>query len=326
MTAPDEPRSAQPDVPPGLLLVNKPSGVTSHDVVGRVRAILGTRRVGHAGTLDPMATGLLVVAVGRATKLLGHLALAHKSYSATIRLGAATTTDDAEGEIIARTDASGIGYDAVRAVMAAFTGSIDQVPSSVSAVKVDGRRAYARVRAGEEVRLAPRRVQVSRFEATAPARVPDGASGGALDVDVIVECSTGTYVRALAGDLGAALGVGGHLTALRRRVVGPFDVADAVDIYPDGVPVRGEGRRPLPEGLAAVVRQAMLPVSVAARRAFPAREVDAAQAADLRHGRPLPAAGVDGTYAVFDADGELLALVTETGTSARPVFVWQAAG
>ena len=326
MTASDETRPPPAETPPGLLLVDKPSGVTSHDVVGRVRAILGTRRVGHAGTLDPMATGLLVVAVGRATKLLGHLALARKSYSATIRLGVSTTTDDAEGEVTARSDASGIGYDAVRAAMAAFTGSIDQVPSSVSAVKVDGRRAYARVRAGEDVRLAPRRVQVSRFEATAPPRVPGDACAGALDVDVIVECSTGTYVRALARDLGAALGVGGHLTALRRRVVGPFDVADAVDIYPDGVPARGEGRRPLPEGLTAVVRQAMLPVSVAVRRAFPARHVDAAHAADLRHGRPVPAAGVDGTYATFDADGELLALVTETGASARPVFVWQAAG
>src|SRR3954462_13588343 len=195
----------------GLLVVDKPSGWTSHDVVGRVRRLAGTRRVGHAGTLDPMATGVLVLGIERATKLLGHLALHDKAYDATIRLGASTVTDDAEGDVLETVDASGVSPAEIRSGIAALTGNILQSPSAVSAIKVDGKRSYAWVRAGESVELPPRAVTVSRFDVLAIRR-----QAGVIDVDVAVECTTGTYVRALARDLGAGLGVGGHLTALRR--------------------------------------------------------------------------------------------------------------
>ncbi len=307
---------------PGLLLVDKPSGPTSHDVVGRVRTILRTRRVGHAGTLDPMATGLLVIAVGRATRLLGHLALTAKSYTATIRLGEATSTDDAQGDPIGGADTAALTDADVTRAMARLTGELMQIPSSVSAVKVDGRRAYARVRAGERVQLAARPVTVSRFDVLGPARRHDGV----LDLDVSVDCSTGTYVRALARDLGEALGVGGHLTALRRVSVGPFSVADAVDVYPDGVPERGGPRPEIPAALRGRVSGAVLPVAEVARRAFPVRELDAAQTADLEHGRAVPPAGIGGVYAGLAPDGDLVALLAERDGAARPVLVWRAAG
>jgi tRNA pseudouridine55 synthase len=286
--------------PSGLVVVDKPAGLTSHDVVARLRRILGTRKVGHAGTLDPMATGVLVCGVGRGTKLLGHLALDTKAYIATIRLGAATTTDDAEGEVVTTADASRIDDDAVAAGIAALTGPILQVPSAVSAIKVDGRRAYARVRAGEEVVLPARPVTVSVFTLL--------ARRGA-DLDVAVECSSGTYVRALARDLGAGLGVGGHLTALRRTRVGPFLLEHA---------------RTLPAleaepGLS-------LPLSEAVAVAFSRRDVDDTEAADLSHGRPLPGAGLPGTYGVFAPDGRVLALVAERDGAARPVVVLAPAG
>ena len=206
----------------GLLVVDKPSGWTSHDVVGRVRRLAGTRRVGHAGTLDPMATGVLILGVERATKLLGYLALHDKAYDATIRLGVTTVTDDAEGDVLETVDASEVSDDAIRSGVAALTGDILQSPSAVSAIKVDGKRSYARVRAGESVELPPRPVTVSRFDVRAIRR-----EGSVLDIDVTVECTTGTYVRALARDLGAGLGVGGHLTALRRTRVGAFTLPEA---------------------------------------------------------------------------------------------------
>src|SRR4051794_18802762 len=206
------------DGPDGLVVVDKPSGWTSHDVVARVRRLAGTRRVGHAGTLDPMATGVLVVGIGKATRLLGHLASHDKDYDATIRLGATTVTDDAEGEVTSTTDATGVTDAALRVAMTALTGDIEQVPSAVSAVKVDGVRAYARARAGEDVELAARAVHVARFE----LRERRGD-----ELDVGVTCSTGTYVRALARDLGQALGVGAHLTALRRTRVGRFGLDEA---------------------------------------------------------------------------------------------------
>jgi tRNA pseudouridine55 synthase len=286
--------------PSGLVVVDKPAGLTSHDVVARLRRILGTRKVGHAGTLDPMATGVLVCGVGRGTKLLGHLALDTKAYTATIRLGATTTTDDAEGEVVATADPTAVTAAAVEAGIAALTGPILQVPSTVSAIKVDGRRAYARVRAGEEVVLPPRPVTVSTF--TLVAR--HGA-----DLDVAVACSSGTYVRALARDLGAALGVGAHLTALRRTRVGPFllDHARTLDEL-EGEP-----------GLSLSLAEA---VSVA----FARRDVDDAAAADLAHGRPLPGAGLPGTYGVFAPDGRVLALVAERDGTARPVVVLAPAG
>jgi tRNA pseudouridine55 synthase len=304
----------------GLVVVDKPSGLTSHDVVGRVRRLASTRRVGHAGTLDPMATGLLVVAFGRATKLLGHLALATKSYTATIRLGESTTTDDTDGEVIARDDASGLSDQDVTSGMTQFTGAIDQVPSSYSAIKVDGKRAYDLARSGQDVALAARRVTVSRFEAVAPPR----PMGHCLDVDVAVDCSTGTYVRALARDLGGQLGVGGHLTALRRTAVGPFGVHEAVDVFPDGITPRGAPRPPIGDELREHTEDGVIPVSTAVRRAFATRTVGADLAADLAFGRRIPRTGMDGTYAVVNSAGEFLALVTEDGPAARPVFVWQA--
>ncbi len=220
-SAPSAPAPATgpaPAAPHGLVVVDKPGGLTSHGVVARVRRLAGTRKVGHAGTLDPMATGVLVLGVGRATRLLGHLMLTEKAYDATILLGRSTTTDDAEGEVVAEHDVSGLTEEAVRRELARFVGEIDQVPTAVSAIKVDGRRAYERVRAGEEVVLKSRRVTVHELEVVEMA-LPE--------VRVRMRCSSGTYVRAIARDLGDALGVGGHLTALRRTAVGPFDLAQA---------------------------------------------------------------------------------------------------
>jgi tRNA pseudouridine55 synthase len=287
--------SVTADAPPGLVIVDKPAGMTSHDVVSRLRRILRTRKIGHAGTLDPMATGVLVCGVGRATKLLGHLALDTKAYTATIRLGATTSTDDAEGEILDTADASVVTDLDIAAGMAELTGAIEQVPSSVSAVKIGGRRAYAMVRAGEQVVLPARPVTVEAFELL--------ARRGA-DLDVAVECSSGTYVRALARDLGAGLGVGGHLTALRRSRVGPFALQHARTL-------EQLEREP---GLS-------LPLDDAVAVAFPRRDLDAALAADIAHGRPLPAGGLTGPYGVFAPDGHVLALVTDRGEQARPLVV-----
>jgi tRNA pseudouridine55 synthase len=290
----------------GLVVVDKPAGWTSHDVVARVRRLAGTRRVGHAGTLDPMATGVLVLGVERATRLLGHLALREKAYDATIRLGQATVTDDAEGDVLAAASAEAVTEEAVRAGLAALTGEIEQVPSAVSAVKQAGRRAYERVRAGEEVTLQAWRVTVGRLEARALRRpVPE-----LLDVDVAVECSSGTYVRALARDLGAALGVGGHLTALRRTRVGPFTLGEARSL----------------EELAARPDPVMLPLDDAVAAAFGRREIRADEAGRLAHGGRLPAAGLAGTYAAVDPDGHAIALLTERDGEARPVVVLRPGG
>src|SRR4051812_26715177 len=239
----------------GLLVVDKPGGLTSHDVVGRVRRLAGTRKVGHAGTLDPMATGVLLLGINRATRLLGHLALSDKAYDATVRLGFATTTDDAEGDPLppasvevlgdleARSARTSISEGAVADVLRTMVGEVDQVPSAVSAVKVDGKRAYARVRAGEEVDLPARRVRI--HEITVHGVRPVGEW---VDVDLSVRCSSGTYVRAIARDLGAVLGVGGHLTALRRTAIGSGEravtLADATpldDLDPDALQVLGMG-------------------------------------------------------------------------------------
>lgn len=275
----------------GLLIIDKPSGWTSHQVVGRVRRLMGTRKVGHAGTLDPMATGVLVVGVGRATRLLGHLALHDKDYTATIRLGVATLTDDAEGEIVSTADASALTDGQIEAAMGPLRGDIMQVPTAVSAIKVNGRRSYARVRAGEQVELAARPVTVSRFECTALRRTV-GQEGTVVDLDAEVSCSTGTYVRALARDLGAALGVGGHLTALRRTRIGPYRLPDvAVDLSDEA---------PRPE---------MMTMAQAARLSFPVVELDAAQEADLRVGRRLEmVVPADPTAMISGGSGDLLAL------------------
>lgn len=280
----------------GLVVVDKPGGMTSHDVVARVRRALGTRKVGHAGTLDPMATGVLVLGVNRATRLLGHLMLTEKRYDATIRLGASTTTDDAEGEVVATAPTDHLTEVQVREALAAFVGEIDQKPTAVSAIKVDGKRAYQRVRDGEDVDLPARRVTIHELEVT---------DVRGADVDISVRCSSGTYIRAIARDLGAALGVGGHLVALRRTAVGPFDLSVARTL----------------EELA--VAPAVLPIADAARATFPAVDLDEEAAAHVRVGRPLDVAlpGA-GEHAVFAPDGTFLALYAPSAGGARPVAVF----
>lgn len=255
----------------GLVVVDKPAGWTSHQVVGRCRRLLGTRKVGHAGTLDPMATGVLVVGVNRATRLLGHLAAHDKTYTATLRLGQATVTDDAEGQVVAAVGVVGLLPDQVRGAVGQFTGEISQIPSSVSAIKVGGKRAYALIRAGEQVELAARTVTVSRFDVLA-VRTALVGDLPVMDVDIVVDCSSGTYIRALARDLGEQLGVGGHLTALRRTRVGAFDLSH---VGLDAV------------GLAGEVAPPLIAMPLVARQAFPVVEVDAAQAVDISYGRPL---------------------------------------
>ena len=291
----------------GLLLVDKPAGCTSHDVVARTRRLAGTRRVGHAGTLDPMATGLLVLGLNRATRLLTYVVGADKTYTATVRLGATTVTDDAEGEVTGTADASGVSDDDVRAAVRALTGDLQQVPSAVSAIKVGGRRSYARVRAGEQVELAARPVTVHRFDVLALRRVGEPGSA-ALDVDVELDVSSGTYVRALARDVGAALGVGGHLTALRRTRVGPYTVEQARTL-------EQLAQQPA-EGLP------VLPMADAARAVFPARELTDEQVRMLRFGQRLPATGGPaGPVAGFGPDGSLVALVEDHGDRARSLLV-----
>ncbi|MEU4319154.1 tRNA pseudouridine(55) synthase TruB [Nocardia fluminea] len=290
----------------GLVIVDKDSGLTSHDVVARSRKLLQTKKVGHAGTLDPMATGVLVLGVERATKLLGQLLLTTKEYTATIRLGQATNTDDAEGEVTATTPALHVTDDEIAAGVAALTGDIEQVPATVSAIKVDGERAYARVRAGEEVQLAARPVTVSRFDILARRDVADG---GFVDLDVAVECTSGTYIRALARDLGAGLGVGGHLTALRRTRVGPFTLEHARTL--EQLASAAEAEQPL----------LSLDIDAAVRTAFPLRDIDESQATDLRTGRWLEPVGIKGVYAAIDPRGRAIALLEESGKRAGSVMV-----
>jgi tRNA pseudouridine55 synthase len=287
--------------PDGILVIDKPAGMTSHDVVARVRRHLGTRRVGHAGTLDPMATGLLVLGIGRATRLLTYLVGADKEYLATIRLGASTTTDDAEGEVVARAEVGHLDAASIRAAMSDFTGSIMQVPSAVSAIKVQGKRAYARVRAGEAVELAARPVRVAEFTLLEIDEVD-----GMLDCQVRVACSSGTYIRALARDLGEALGCKGHVAALRRTRVGPFELTDAVPL--DHV---DEGR--------------LSSLGSAARRFLPTRVADRAEAAQLVHGRSIPAEvseAMDETVAVLDHSDQLVAITRQSAGVLQPVAVF----
>jgi tRNA pseudouridine55 synthase len=296
----------------GLVIVDKPPDWTSHDVVARMRGIAGTRRVGHAGTLDPMATGVLVLGLGRATRLLGYLSGHTKAYDATIRLGQSTTTDDAQGEITGGADASGLGRQEIQDAAVRLTGTIEQVPSAVSAIKVDGRRAYRRVRDGEQVELAPRLVTVERFSVLGvrPATA-------VVDVDVQVECTAGTYVRALARDLGAGLGVGAHLTTLRRTRSGRYGIAQARTL----------------EQLAVDLDVIGLDAVAAAN--FATYTLGADLVAAARNGRPLRAdlTGVPGAadstsvdashpVAMMTPDGELVALYEQHGPLARPVAVF----
>ena len=323
----------------GLVIVDKPGGWTSHDVVARIRRLAGTRRVGHAGTLDPMATGVLVVGVGQATRLLGHLALTQKQYSATVRLGQATSTDDAEGEVISRQRAADLDPELLLAAVRGLTGEIQQVPPAVSAIKVGGKRAYRLAREGTPPELAARTVRVSSLTVLGIRPQAD-----LLDVDIEVTCSSGTYIRSIARDLGAALGVGGHLTALRRTRVGPYALAAARTL----------------DQLAVSLE--LIPLADAAAAAFPRRDLTAEQARLVSHGGALPAAGsaqqdsarqdnaqqdkagqdsaeqcavgqgaaaaghaaASSPVAAFGPDGALIALLTEEDGLARPLAVFAA--
>lgn len=290
---------SRPVPEPGLVIVDKPAGMTSHDVVGRCRRLFGTRKVGHAGTLDPMATGVLVVGIERATKILGLLTATDKSYSATIRLGQTTTTEDAEGEVLQSVSAASVTDEQIEAAVAALRGDIEQVPSAVSAIKVGGQRAYKLAREGQTVELAARPVRIGRFEVLAVRRVDDF-----VDVDVEVDCSSGTYIRALARDVGVALGVGGHLTALRRTKVGRYGLDEA---------------RTLDE----LAEEARLSYSLdeACLVGFPRRDLTDAETEDTRHGRALTPAGIDGVYAATAPDGRVIALLQDGTSRTKNVVV-----
>ncbi|WZH37006.1 MAG: tRNA pseudouridine(55) synthase TruB [Microbacterium enclense] len=282
----------------GILLVDKPGGITSHDVVSRARRALGTRKIGHAGTLDPMATGLLVLGVEGATRLLTYIVGADKTYEATILLGVATDSDDADGVETSRADATAVTDDAIAAGVADLTGEIEQVPSTVSAIKVAGRRAYDLARAGEEVELKARRVTVSRFD------IRDTRRGdGVVELDVVVDCTSGTYIRALARDLGRTLGVGGHLTMLRRTRIGSFDVAAAASV--DDI---AEERLVNPATAASVVVGALA--------------VGEDEARDLRHGKRIDGGGrlTGAVAAAIDPDGRLVGIVEKRGTQLKSVM------
>ncbi|MEP7016707.1 MAG: tRNA pseudouridine(55) synthase TruB [Actinomycetota bacterium] len=301
--------------PDGLLIVDKPAGWTSHDVVARARRLCDTRRVGHAGTLDPMATGVLVLGINRATKLLTFLVGADKTYTATIRLGQSTITDDADGEIEATHDVSALTAEAVRAGVAALTGLLAQVPSSVSAIKVSGQRSYARVRAGQDVVLPARPVTVRRFDILGQRVVQGLQKQRVWDVDVEIEVSSGTYIRALARDLGAALGVGGHLTALRRTRVGRFGIEGAHSLTyleiaseADGIPV--------------------IPLAAAARASFDVRELSGPEATAIGYGQRISSqiAGRSQPVGAFAPDGHLVAMLDESGSLAKARVVFAPLG
>ena len=300
----------------GLLLLDKAADWTSHDVVAKVRGIAKTRRVGHAGTLDPMATGLLILGLNNATKLLTFLVGEDKTYLTTIRLGASTITDDRESDylsIAAPGAVDQLSAESIRALIATLTGEIMQVPSSVSAIKVNGERAYAKVRGGDEVKLAARPITVSRFDMLGDLRLVEEGGHKFVDLDAIIDCSSGTYIRALARDLGAALGVGGHLTALRRTRIGGYNVTNAVGI----------------DALNADELN-ILASRDAARAQFDSRELSAQEVVDIRHGKrialgqvePSPIAR-DRTIAAFAPDGALIAMLTKSGGQLKSAVVFQ---
>ena len=293
----------------GLLLIDKPSGWTSHDVVAKLRGVLGTRRVGHAGTLDPMATGLLLIGVNSATKLLTFLVGEDKTYLATIRLGASTITDDKESEYLSVSEpekVSAITDAEIEKEINALRGNIQQVPSSVSAIKINGERAYAKVRAGDEVKLSARPVTISKFQILeTPERIQE-AGNSFIDIQVEVDCSSGTYIRALARDLGQALGVGGHLVALKRTRIGKYALDQAQPIE-------------LPE----LEKFKVLDISAAAAQQFSVRVLNEQEVIDLHHGKRLKAAPGDSeVFAGVDSTGKLIAMLTAVNNEAKSLVVF----
>jgi len=287
-------------MPAGLVFIDKPQGWTSHDVVAKLRGIAGTRRVGHAGTLDPMATGLLVIGIDAGTKLLTFLVGANKTYEARIRLGANTVTDDAEGDITSTADASGLTRSQIEVALENLRGEILQVPSSVSAIKVDGQRAYAKVRGGDEVKLAARPVTIHRFEIISDPEVVDEY----IDFNAIIECSSGTYVRALARDLGAALGVGGHLIALRRNQVGDYSVAEA-------------------QLMDSLTRENLriTDLAEAAISNFEKYDLTEQDAIDIRHGKRI-SGSIRTEIAAAVSNRELIAMIQQVGDKLKSVVVF----
>lgn len=293
-------QSSGTPVAPGIVLVDKEGGWTSHDLVAKARGIFNTRRVGHAGTLDPMATGLVILGVGGATRLLGYVSDAGKSYQGTISLGSTTNTDDADGEVLASAtpeDLAKVSDDQIATGVRALTGLIMQRPSNFSAIKVNGVRSYSRARAGEEFELTAREIHVEKFSILDIRR-----SDASIEVDVFVSCSSGTYIRALARDLGEALKVGGHLTALRRTSIGGFKIEDAVNIDQ--------------------IAQRCIPLGEAAGRVLETRKVDLDEQTLLRNGRAIFAVGKVGAYAALNTGGELVALLQEEGERAKPIAVF----
>lgn len=293
----------------GLALIDKPEGWTSHDVVAKLRGIAGTRRVGHAGTLDPMATGLLLIGINSSTKLLTFLVGENKTYTATIRFGATTITDDKESEFTELASAEAVASitdDAIESALQTMRGEIMQVPSSVSAIKVDGQRAYAAVRSGNEVKLAARPITIHRFEITSPIRRVEENENSFIDADVLVECSSGTYIRALARDAGSQLGIGGHLTALRRTSIGSYSVAQA-------------------QTLDSLTKESLrvMPIADAARSQFAVRYLSVQDVIDLRHGKRLKAAGESSEpFAGIDENGNLIAMLTVSGKEVKSLVVF----
>ena len=268
----------------GFALINKAPGLTSHDVVAQARKQFGTKKVGHAGTLDPMATGVLVLGIGSATRLLQYVVDGTKKYEATIRLGQSTHTDDREGEVLATTDASNLSEEQIRSAITNFIGKIKQKPSSVSAIKVDGKRAHQRVRDGEVVDLPARDVEVMDIEVRSINKVDEF-----MDIEVTVTCSAGTYIRAIARDLGEVLQVGGHLTSLNRTLVSPFDISECADLTDSKLISTADG----------------------ISRILPVRTIDLAEANEISFGRAIAASNKSGAVAALDQGGEFVALLLD---------------
>ena len=268
----------------GFALINKAPGITSHDVVAQARKRYGTKKVGHAGTLDPMATGVLVLGIGSATRLLQYVTDGTKKYEATIRLGQSTHTDDREGQVIATTNAAGISEDEIKSGLKNFIGKIKQKPSSVSAIKIDGKRAHQRVRDGEVVDIPARDVEVMDIEIANISIV-----GEFVDIQVTVTCSAGTYIRAIARDLGDLLKVGGHLTSLNRTLVSPFDISECADLTDSKLISTADG----------------------ISRILPVRTIDLAEANEISFGRAIDASNKSGAVAALDQGGEFIALLLD---------------